>query len=68
MYGLLTLKICKRIQVEDILRSKITENWKSIASAYMKVDNNRDGSVSRDELRRLLEKYCLPLSDDHFDM
>ena len=50
------------------MRSKITENWKSIGEAYMKVNDNRDGSISKDELRKLLEKFCLPLSDDHFEM
>lgn len=54
--------------VEDILRAKITDNWKLIASAYLGVDVDRDGSISRDELRQLLEKYCLPVSDDHFDL
>ncbi|PFX18293.1 EF-hand calcium-binding domain-containing protein 6 [Stylophora pistillata] len=54
--------------VEDILRTKITDNWKAIASAYLGVDEDRDGSISRDELRLLLEKYCLPVSDDHFEL
>lgn len=54
--------------VEDILRAKITDNWKAIASAYLGVDGDRDGSISRDELRLLLEKYCLPVSDDHFEL
>ncbi|KAK3701543.1 hypothetical protein QZH41_020531 [Actinostola sp. cb2023] len=54
--------------VEDILRGKIMENWKTIASAYISIDDNRDGSISREELRKLLEKYCLPLSDEHYEM
>lgn len=55
-------------QVEDILRAKITDNWKAIASAYLGIDGDRDGSISRDELKHLLEKYCLPVSNDHFDL
>jgi len=54
--------------VEDILQSKITDNWKAIASAYLGVDTDRDGSISRSELRQLLERFCLPVSDDHFDL
>jgi len=44
------------------------DNWKTIANAYISIDENRDGTISRLELRRLLEKYCLPLSDDHYEM
>ena len=54
--------------MEDILQSKITDNWKAIASAYVGVDTDRDGSISRSELRQLLERFCLPVSDDHFDL
>lgn len=54
--------------VEDILRSKITDNWKAIASAYLGIDGDRDGSISRNELKQLLERYCLPVSEDHFDL
>lgn len=54
--------------MEDILRAKITDNWKAIASAYLGVDGDRDGSISRDELKQLLEKYCLPVSEDHFEL
>jgi Ca2+-binding EF-hand superfamily protein len=44
------------------------DNWKSIATAYINIDDNRDGSISRGELRKLLEKYCLPVSDEHYEM
>lgn len=54
--------------VEDILRSKITDNWKAIASAYLGIDCDRDGFISRGELKQLLERYCLPVSDEHFDL
>lgn len=50
------------------MRAKITDNWKAIASAYLGIDGDRDGSISCDELKLLLEKYCLPVSEDHFDL
>ena len=54
--------------MEDILRDKITDSWKTIASAYLSAEKNRDGSISRDGLKQLIEKYCLPISEDHFDL
>ncbi|XP_028408457.1 EF-hand calcium-binding domain-containing protein 6-like isoform X2 [Dendronephthya gigantea] len=54
--------------VEEILRNKIKDNWQSVANAFIDVDTNRDGCLSRNELRKLLERYCLPLTDDHFEM
>lgn len=55
-------------QVEDILRFKIQDNWKAIASAYVKIDEDRDGYITQEELRKLLDKYCLRVSNDHFEM
>lgn len=55
-------------QVVDILRNKIKENWQSVSSAFMTVDANRDGYLSRDELRNLLAKFSLSLTNEHFEM
>lgn len=56
------------LKVEEILRNKIKDNWQSVANAFIDVDTNRDGHLSRDELRKLLDRYCLPLTDEHFGM
>lgn len=55
-------------QVVDILRNKIKENWQSVSSAFMTVDANRDGYLSRDELLNLLAKFSLSLTNEHFEM
>ena len=39
-------------KVEDILRFNIMDNWKSIATAYVNIDENRDGSISRGEPKK----------------
>jgi Ca2+-binding EF-hand superfamily protein len=61
-------KMCPCSQVEEILRNKIKDNWQSVSNAFIHVDTNRDGHLSRVELRRLLERYCLPLTEEHFEM
>jgi hypothetical protein len=68
LYCIVLYCIVLYFQVEEILRNKIKDNWKSVSNAFIDVDMNRDGHLSRDELRKLLERYCLPLTDEHFEM
>ncbi|XP_072340615.1 EF-hand calcium-binding domain-containing protein 6 isoform X2 [Scyliorhinus torazame] len=53
--------------VEDILRDKIKQNWKEIQKAFMKSDPERTGTICLAELRKILETYCLSISDQHFE-
>ncbi|XP_067855889.1 EF-hand calcium-binding domain-containing protein 6 isoform X2 [Heptranchias perlo] len=53
--------------VENILRDKIKHNWKEMQKALMKSDPERTGTICLAELRKILETYCLPISDQHFE-
>ncbi|XP_078077318.1 EF-hand calcium-binding domain-containing protein 6 [Mustelus asterias] len=53
--------------VEDILRDKLKQNWKEIQKAFMKSDPERTGTINLAELRKILETYCLSISDQHFE-
>nr|XP_039259918.1 EF-hand calcium-binding domain-containing protein 6-like [Styela clava] len=53
--------------VEDILTEKISENWRQVADEYVALDHEGDGTISRSHLRRLMERYALPVSDEHFE-
>ncbi|XP_043565134.1 EF-hand calcium-binding domain-containing protein 6 [Chiloscyllium plagiosum] len=53
--------------VEDILRNKINQNWKEMQKAFMKSDPEKTGTISLAELRKILETYCLSISDQHFE-
>ncbi|XP_077999888.1 EF-hand calcium-binding domain-containing protein 6-like isoform X2 [Glandiceps talaboti] len=53
--------------VEDILREKITEYWKSVSAAFVAVDPEKTGKISKVHLKRILDKHVLPVSDDHFE-
>ena len=54
-------------QVEDILREKITENWKFLSAGLVKSDQQDTGMVYPKTLRRIVEKFTLPISDEHFE-
>ncbi|XP_076811807.1 EF-hand calcium-binding domain-containing protein 6-like [Clavelina lepadiformis] len=53
--------------VEEILREKLSENYKLVASEFAALDKVEDGSVSKTHLRRLIDRYALPVSDNHFN-
>ncbi|XP_065054660.1 EF-hand calcium-binding domain-containing protein 6-like, partial [Rhopilema esculentum] len=51
---------------EEILRDKIMDNWKTMAKAFMRVDENADGFISKHEMMNLLNRYHLSMTDEHF--
>ncbi|XP_067907376.1 EF-hand calcium-binding domain-containing protein 6 isoform X2 [Heterodontus francisci] len=53
--------------VEDILRDKIKQNWKEMQKAFIKCDPESTGTICLAELRKILETYCLSISDQHFE-
>ena len=55
------------VQVEDLLRERIQNCWREFSRAIVKSDSSGTGKVYPRELRRTLEKYTLPVSDEHFE-
>uniref|UniRef100_UPI00089DAA5E EF-hand calcium-binding domain-containing protein 6-like n=1 Tax=Ciona intestinalis TaxID=7719 RepID=UPI00089DAA5E len=53
--------------VEEILREKLSENYRMVADEYSALDTTGDGRISRTHLRRLINRYALPVSDEHFN-
>ncbi|XP_072165535.1 EF-hand calcium-binding domain-containing protein 6-like isoform X2 [Diadema setosum] len=53
--------------IEDILREKIEEHWKSISTMYRQADPAATGAISRPQLKKILSKCVLPVADDHLD-
>jgi len=55
-----------RHMAHDLLCEKIKDNWSSISKAFMKADENNDGYISRSELRLLLHRFQIPITEDNF--
>ena len=53
-------------QVEEILRDNISEHWKSVADVFVKADSKGTGKVKKSTLRRIIEKFAIAVSDEHF--
>ncbi|XP_052809717.1 EF-hand calcium-binding domain-containing protein 6-like isoform X2 [Mya arenaria] len=51
--------------IEEILKEKITEYWKNVSSALLDYDYKNDGHISHRNLKKVLDNYVLPVSDEH---
>lgn len=52
-------------QIEDILKEKITEYWKNVSSALLDYDYKNNSHISHRNLKKVLDNYVLPVSDEH---
>lgn len=53
--------------IEEILREKIEEHWKSISALYKQADPAGTGAISMPQLRKILSKCVLPVAEDHLE-
>ncbi|XP_071941657.1 EF-hand calcium-binding domain-containing protein 6-like [Antedon mediterranea] len=53
--------------LERQLRERIAANMKNVLRALRLFDYNRDGRIQQHEMRKVLENYCLRMSDSQFD-
>ena len=49
------------------LQDKLRTQTESVRTAFRILDNDQTGSVSSDELRRVLDNYCYVMNDEEFD-
>ncbi|XP_055506191.1 EF-hand calcium-binding domain-containing protein 6 [Leucoraja erinacea] len=54
-------------QIENYLRDKILNNLKNLIRAFKLFDYNKDEHIQCYELRRVLESYCLRMTDSQFE-
>lgn len=52
--------------IEDLLQEKITQYWKNVAENLMMYDTQGKGYVTPQQLKRVIDRQVLPISDDHF--
>ncbi|XP_041351388.1 EF-hand calcium-binding domain-containing protein 6-like [Gigantopelta aegis] len=53
--------------VEDLLREKITERWKSVAKAIVFYDRRAEGLMAPRNLKKIIDRHILPVSTEHFE-
>ena len=54
-------------QIEKDIREKIDANRQNVLLAFVACDATGNGRVSQKKFRQILEKFSLPLSDEHFN-
>lgn len=47
--------------------SQIKNNLRNVIRSFWLFDVNKDGSIQKAELRRIIRNYCFDLSDDMYD-
>lgn len=54
--------------VDEILRDKLTESWDSVAYKLKSYDPLNSAKINKSHLRKIITNYCIPISDEHFDL
>ncbi|OCT86063.1 EF-hand calcium-binding domain-containing protein 6 [Xenopus laevis] len=52
----------------NILCEKIEHNWADFSKAIKSCDNEGSGIVDKEQFKRILQSFCPPLSDKHYDI
>ncbi|KAL2102745.1 hypothetical protein ACEWY4_001913 [Coilia grayii] len=55
-----------QLQVEELLRHKLSRSHAAVSQALCQLDWKGRGTVGQEELRKVIQKYSLPLTDQHF--
>lgn len=55
------------LQVEELLRDKLSKSLAAVTLALDQLDRRGQGTVRQEELRKVIQHYGLPLSDQHFN-
>ncbi|KAF0717856.1 Aste57867_2056 [Aphanomyces stellatus] len=55
-----------RGQVRKLVDDKIASHWKNLRTAFLEIDNDKNGLLSPDELKRMLLRFNIDLSEPQF--
>ena len=50
----------------ELLQNHVENGYSSFKEAFLKIDKNRDGTISRRELRKVLESFKVRLANEQF--
>lgn len=60
-------KALKQRSLTDLIVDKITQQWKSIKTAFIKMNCEKSGYIEKDELKVILQNWGFYLDDEKFD-
>lgn len=53
-------------EVHQIIQEKGHRQWKDLSTAFITLDTNKSGTISKKELRELLQRFILPMTEEEF--
>ena len=54
-------------QADEIIKTKATQQWDDISRAFRNFDEDGNGIVTKNELKNILYRYQLSLTQEEFD-
>lgn len=60
-------KLCFRSNLVETIIGKITQQWKSVKTAFTKINCEKSGYIEKDELRMALNNWGLDLDEEKFN-
>lgn len=54
-------------QADEIIKTKATQQWDDISRAFRNFDEDGNGIVTKKELKNILYRYQLSLTQEEFD-
>jgi Ca2+-binding EF-hand superfamily protein len=54
-------------EVEQLIRMKIMDQWKTITAAFRELDTNSDSRISQGELKSLLNRFGITVTEQQFE-
>ena len=64
---LILVFISSCMQIQEIIVEKLEENWTGFSAALVSYDDQTTGKIHPKELRKVIEKFTIPISDAHFE-
>lgn len=54
-------------QAHIIIQQKGHRQWKDLSKAFISLDGNKSGTISKSGLRELLQRFILPMTEEEFN-
>lgn len=55
-------------KVYEVLKEKGHRQWKDLSHAFIRLDTNKTGRITKSNLREILQRFILPMTEEEFNL